>query len=78
VVSLEDFVQTKRQETPKHPKCITCNLPAEIRDQVEMGRALNMTYKTIHDWLLTGLDEPYDIPATTIANHFKTDHHLGK
>lgn len=81
VVSLEDFATAKRQNAKKHPKCVTCNLPTHILTEVEDARELQengepkYTYRTIHDWLVT---LEIDIPATTLSNHFKVDHHLGK
>jgi hypothetical protein len=79
VVSLEDFVIAERQEIKKHPKCVTCNLPDHILAQVEEGREEGYTLKIIRNWLFAGIDDvSYDIPTTTIANHFKFDHHIGK
>lgn len=75
MASLDDFVTAKHQNAGKHPKCTTCNLPTEILSQAEEGRKEGYTYKIIHDWLLT---QGVDIPTTTLTNHFKDEHHLGK
>lgn len=81
MVSLDDFATAKRQDAKKHPKCLTCNFPAAILSEVEEGRELQengkpkYTYKVICAWLNT---EGIDIPSTSLANHFKFDHHLGK
>ena len=75
MVSLDDFATAKKQDAGKHPKCTTCNLPTAVLAELEEGRRDGYTYKVIHDWLLS---VGYDIPTTTLANHFKTDHHLGK
>lgn len=68
MTSLQDFAA--KAAAAKKTRCYTCNLPEELRAQIEAAHGA-YTLQTISDWLKT---EGHDIPAATIHNHFSRGH----
>lgn len=73
-MKLEEFaLKQKQARVEGHPRCMTCNLPPELRKQVEAGRASvpPISWTNISKWLGT---EGHPIQHVTIRNHFMAGH----
>lgn len=68
-ITLEDFAPTR------NTTCTVCNLPAEVRHQVERARAADpqrFTYPVISQWL--GKHAGSDVSDSSLRRHFKRGH----
>jgi hypothetical protein len=72
-ITLEDFAPNR------NTTCTVCNLPAEVRLQVERARAADpqrFTYPVISQWL--GKHADSDVSDSSLRRHFKRGHNDGE
>lgn len=71
--SLEAYNAVQAASKPvRHPRCLVCNLPREIAQQVVSGKRNRITYRVIGEWL-----EKMGYPNATrgrLENHFQENH----
>ncbi len=73
-MKLTEFAVKEEQETEHKTRCMTCNLPPEILQQVHDARAREpkpISFPVISKWLKA---EGIDITQATIRNHFVAEH----
>lgn len=69
-ITLEEFAPDR------NTTCTVCNLPTEVRQQVERARTADphrFTYPVISQWLGKHVDA--DVSDSSLRRHFKRGHH---
>lgn len=72
-MNLTDYAVEK--QTTRRTRCMTCNLPDDVRNQIESARNEQVPpvpFKTIATWLKE--DQEIDLLQATIRNHFVAGH----
>lgn len=69
--SLQEFI---RQRGPRRTTCFVCNLPADIRQQLNEGRANGIYPTAARTWLIEELGLEGVPTADTLAGHWKRQH----
>lgn len=74
-MDLKDYAASEEAHVKKKTRCMTCNLPVDLRGQVEEARAPRegkpIPFPLIARWLK---GEGHDITQATIRNHFVAEH----
>lgn len=75
-MSLEAFAEDEEKISDKKTRCMTCNLPPEILEEVHAGRSRSpkpVSFPLISRWLKA--EHQIDLTQATIRNHFVAGHH---
>lgn len=76
-MNLTDFAVEEKASTGKKTRCMTCNLPADVLNEIHDAREgdRRISFPIIAKWLKA--EHGIEILHTTIRNHFIAEHSRG-